>query len=240
MWNRKRKVYKYYISKMVWTGREKNLDFRAGPDILDVYERKDSECSKEVYEQYPHEKVSCTRACYFRKEDTYTYCKYEGEEIISPKESYDMVQKLLLLPIEKVKTTSKSNIEWAIKALDILIEEKNENIHYWKNQVGIYTKEYIDLNVEKFFQEIEEMKSDKDCLIKILEYLCFRKTMKLEKKQEKEQKIFKTLKNEIVYCSCGAKLNYEYNKCFCGSCGCETKNIWSKLIKKITKKEEVA
>ena len=235
MWNRKRKVYKYYISQMVFVGREKNLDFRAGPDMLDIYERRDSECSKEVYEKYPHEKVSCTKACYYRKEDTYTYCKYEGEEIVSPEESYNMVKNLLSLPIEKVKVSSKNDIKWALKALEILVEEKNREIWRVENQTDKYTDQYIKKHSSILIDEMKKMNMDRIKLLEIYDNFISRKAVRMEAKKQQEETIKNALKDKDTICVCGATISYHYNKCFCGNCGGNVEKIWSKFARKLAK-----
>lgn len=236
MWDRKRKVIKYYISNMVFIGTEKNDDYRAGPAILDIYERRDSECSKEVYEMYPHEKVSCTRACYYRKEDVYTYMKDEGYEIVSPEESYKMVKPLLRLSIEKIKNSSKKDIEWAIKALDIFIKDKKCAIVNIESQDDKYTQKYIKSIVDEINVELKVFKEDKEKLQNILDELSNRKNLKLEKKRQEKELVEKTLSGIEITCECGAKMMYSYNQCYCGVCGANVEKVWKKTSNALIKK----
>lgn len=238
MWNRKRKVIKYYISNMVFIGTEKNDDYRAGPAILDIYERRDSECSKEIYEKYPHEKVSCTRACYYRKEDVYTYMKDEGYEIVSPEESYKMVKPLLRLPIEKIKNSSKKDIEWAIIALDIFITNKKRAIVDIEFQDEKYTQKYIKSIVDEINVELKVFKEDKEKLQNILDELSNRKNLKLEKKHQEKELVENILSGVEKTCECGAKIFYSYNQCYCGVCGVNVEKLWSKTAKKLLKKSK--
>ena len=206
MWNRKRKVYKYYISKMVWVGTEKNLDFRAGPDILDIYERRDSECTKELYERYSHEKVNNTRACYYKPEDTYTYCKYVGDEEVTPQESYDMVKHFVTYPIDKVKSSFKADIKWGIQAIDILVEEKNREIWRLENQADKYTEQYINQKSTLFLNQIKVLQENKLKLQNIYDNICNRKNVKLENKRKEEELISNTLNDMEINCTCGSRL----------------------------------
>ena len=238
MWDRKRKVIKYYLSNMVFIGTEKNDDYRAGPAILDIYERRDSECSKEVYEMYPHEKVSCTKACYYRKEDVYSYMKDEGYEIVSPEESYKMVKPLLKLSIDKIKDSSKKDIEWAIKALDMFIYDKKCAIVNIESQDEMYTQKYIKSIVDEINVELKMFKDDKEKLQSILDELSNRKNQKLEKKRQEKEHFENTLNGVEATCECGAKMMYSYNKCYCGSCAANVEKIWAKTYKNILKENK--
>ena len=230
MWSRKRKVYEYYISRRIWCGQEKNLDFRAGPDMIDVYKRVEEKCSKEKYEKYPHEMKN--------SDSIYTYRVDMGYEPVSPKESYEMVKPLLNMPINKISTSYKGDIKWAIQAIDILIERKEREIFDLEMQDDIYTLNYIKTTASAMSEEIDKMKEDKKQLEKILDNLSNRKANREEEKRKEEEIISNTLVGVLINCDCGATIHHSYNKKFCGMCGKDVTKLWQKTAKKIMKRNK--
>ena len=228
MWDRKKKVYKYFISKMVCVGSEKNRDPRCGPDMIDIYERCHRECSKEIYEQYSHDSTK----------ETYTYKKYVGEEYISPETSYDKVKYLLKKPIEEIKVEVKSDILWAIKAIDVLVDKKKDEKWCLERETKKYTKEYIATQSKMYQIEIDTLKDNKVKLQNIYNILSNRKNVRLEKKRREEENFINTLNGVETTCECGVPIYFSYHRCFCGSCGTNVENLWVKTYKQILRENK--
>ena len=240
MWNKKRKLFKYYISKLEYINTEKNTDYRCGPAELDNYERRERECTKEVYDMFDHEKKTKNHSYYPDKSETYTYAVCIGEEIVSPKETYENIEHLLTLPVERVKGDAKNDIQWGIRAIDVLVDELEQDIYFMRTQTDKYTQNYIATTISGYEREIRKYNQDKETLQMFLTSIEDRKKQRKDRKKAQEELFSSTMMNHELICSCGAKLHFAYNKAFCGTCGKKLGTIWEDAFKKINKENKKA